>query len=435
MRGSLVNVTMRNMTAQQRQQVRDLVDRILKHPEMQDKKGRIIHKLATTIKADYRDDRSIAEQEFICAVWRFAVDLLAHHRYKFFCVACQSFHRLTKRGKPTPLNRQTIPCENCDKLEVVDPGEIDPETGLPYSGLVAGSHVTMDEFQDSYKKFPKEWKPPTNITTVQYVSVNKKYTAAQIKQILSSNKQLVKMASEFVSNLGRQILAENKRLEHKQKVQPIRERADIVIAKEYVSLCEKDQVEHTFHPSPFDRCLFIRFPVYLTTPQFAVSCSLLRQRAAQHGIDVCMAADGIRIIKDENAPTIEGSVTEREHVMFQEDTGEEGTDKQQLLQNVCHRTIGGMNLDPEDHVALVDFLDTVEVVSEALPDGDCRKVFHIKIHSGDDWREFAKDYGPGEAKKSHIAAHLGITPNAVTRYMEVIQATCLFYSCHPPKLC
>ncbi len=113
LRGSLANITMPNLTSEQRAHVDELFALITTHPEMQRHKARFMKELGTTIAADYADDRVIAEQEYKIAVWKCLVELFYHRKYSFQCKACGSNTYMTKRSKPKVIDRIQIPCPNC----------------------------------------------------------------------------------------------------------------------------------------------------------------------------------------------------------------------------------------------------------------------------------------------------------------------------------
>lgn len=73
LRGSLCNVTMKNLTAEEQNEISQIVEEIIIDPLLQPCRASFKNALKFTISGDYRSDIETAEQEFIIAAWRAAV--------------------------------------------------------------------------------------------------------------------------------------------------------------------------------------------------------------------------------------------------------------------------------------------------------------------------------------------------------------------------
>ena len=118
LRGSLVNQTMKNLTSKEKENIEQLLNKITKHPNLTPHRNEFAKTLSHTIRGDYNDNLKAADQEFQISIFRGIVELLYHRRYSYKCNSCQSSTYVTQRGKPTPINRQTDHCPNCNKAPV-----------------------------------------------------------------------------------------------------------------------------------------------------------------------------------------------------------------------------------------------------------------------------------------------------------------------------
>lgn len=425
LRGSLANVTMANLNAEEQNHVAATVDYVTNHTEMVRHKSRFLKELGGTIGADYADDRLAAEEEYNIAIWRAVVNLLYHRKYTFQCEACGSGHYLTKRKKPKAIDRQQIPCPNCDNVRVVSAGDTE---------LVPGSFITHQQFQDSYREFLPAQESPKCESAIKYISGEKAYENPD--KILKDPRQLVKFFGEFLWNYFRQTLKENERPQHRKKPQKIYGPADCVIVEELLSLCTRMKIE--FHycskTQPENGKYSIRLPGMQTPPEFTIELAMLNQRARQHNIIISHTTNSIDVLVSNDAPSIEAFVTKPEHVLILDThstTTDESEGKSFVISQVCYRTVRMDRMKQEDHVELIDAEDVMVAVRRALPDGDCQKVFDIWAGQGDTYLAFSNVHGDGTPCTNHIARFLGITTRAVNQHKDNIKLT---YLAHTQKV-
>lgn len=74
LRGSLCNVTMRNLTKEEREYIGTIVEQIKEDPLLQKCRAQFKSALSNTISGDYRSNKDFAaEQEYIVAIWKTTV--------------------------------------------------------------------------------------------------------------------------------------------------------------------------------------------------------------------------------------------------------------------------------------------------------------------------------------------------------------------------
>jgi hypothetical protein len=411
---------MANLTAAEQTHVATVVDRVVKHPEMQRHRSRFLKELGDTIGADYNDDRLAAEEEFQIAVWRAVVNLYYHRKYDFCCRACGSGHYQTKRGKPKAIDRQQIPCPNCGNVLIKTAGDTD---------LAVGTFVTHDTFQASYRDFMPGQVSPTCESCIDYISGNKIYEEPD--KILEDSRQLAKFFGEFVWNYFRQTLRENSRVEHRKTPQKIFGPADRVIVEELLSLCARLKLDYNYcpHTQPEYGHYHIRIVGLQTPPEFSAEFAVLRDRARQHGVVINVDDIYIRVKIHTNAPNIEAFVVKPEHVLVLDnhasDTADADEGKTFTISQISYRTVGLERMQNDDHVGGIDNDDVMTAVRGALPDGDCQKVFDIFGGQGQVYLDFSEEFGDGKPCINHIARFLGITTRAVNQHKETIKVCCL----------
>lgn len=440
LRGSLANITMRNLTRGQQAEAAALLDRIANHTEMQRHKIKVMRELGVTIAADYADDRAAAEAEYRIAIWRGIIELFFHHKYSFRCEACHSSTYITKRSKPKLIDRIQTPCPNCKRLVVKDPGDV--------ATLIAGQVLTEDDFQSAYADLPDGYRAPVSRSTIVPIAGERKYDNPQA--IIDDDRQLRKFFGEFVWNYFRQQINENKRKEHQKGPRPITGPTDWVITQEIISLCTQMEVDFNYCEKiePSDGRYTIRLFGLLTSPEFTVAFSLLRLKAAMYGVPVVVTPATVEVLlspdaaplplltrkRKQKTQTYQALVFKPEHVSVLDNLASiaDETDKSDFtLSQVSHRTVGGLRMDLEDHVAVVEADDAMNTVRDALPEGDCRIVFDILSQQGDTYNLFSDLHGNGEARVNHIATFLGITPRTVNNYKRNIYMQCLAHNLTP----
>lgn len=425
-RGSLANVTMANLTEEEKNNVSDVMVKVSNHPEMAKHKNRFIRELSNTISADYSDDRQAAEEEFQIAIWRAAVSLLYHRKYSFECRSCLATTYRTKRGQPKPIDRQNPYCPNCGVVLVVHAGETD---------FKVGEFVQRDEFQNSYKDFTSEQDAPQCVSPIRALPGDKTYEHPQ--QILEDDVQLVKFFGEFVWNYFRQTLKENSRVEHCKIPQKIIGSADYIITQEILSLCSKMKLVHNYcaKTQPEDGYYNIAILGLQTPPEFSSELAVLIQKGRENNVIVECNTTCIRVRENRDAPNIEATIIKPEHVLvldsYSTESDNDDDGKSFTISQVSYRTTGMERMQQEDHTEKVENEDVIDAIRDSLPDGECRQVFDIWACRGQTYLNFSEEFGDGRAHINHIASHLKITARAVNQHKDTIKVYCLAHGLTP----
>ena len=420
LRGSLAKVTMANLTDDEQIHVAAVVDTVVNHPDMQKHKSCFLKELGDTIAADYSDDRRIAEEEFQIAVWRAAVNLYYHRKYTFKCGACGSGYYTTKRGKPTPLNRQQVPCPNCQNIIVTDAGDTD---------LKVGVFMLHEDFQNTYRNFKATQKAPRCESCIDFIPGDKIYDDPD--EVINDPVQLVKFFGEFLWNYFRQTLKENSRAEHRKTPTKITGPADQIIVEELLSLCSRMKLDYNYCSRTQPELGF--YSVHIiglqTPPEFSAEFAVLRERARMYDIVITIDDMYIRVAVNPNACHIEAFVVKPEHVLVLDNHASESQSNEEgqvfTIEQISYRTVGLNKMQQEDHVGIVDNRDVMIAVRKALPDGDCQRVFDIWANEGDIYKKYSKEHGDKKPCINHIARFLGITTRAVNQHKDTIAVNCL----------
>lgn len=415
LRGSLANLTMANLTEEEKEHCQQITEYVANHPEMARHRSQVIRELGDTIGADYKDNQAAAA-DYQIAVWRGVVHLFYHRYFTFRCRACGQSHYLTQRRKPKAIDRVQVPCPNCRKVEVVTSGDTD---------LAVGQHITHEEFQDSYKHLVDGQEAPTCKSTIDYIPGEKRYDDPN--KIIEDDRQLAKFFGEFVWNYFRQQLRENSRKEHRKAPQKIVGRVDEVITQEIVSLCNKLKIHHSYCPrtQPEKGYWTIGVIGLQTPPEFTIELAELRDKARRYGVRILLTDITIKVKEEPAAPTIESYVVKPEHVLMVDNGTSDDENECFTVDQISFRTVKAAKMELENHVATVESSDVMRAVRDALPDGDCRKVFDIMSQQGEIYDEFSKEYGDKKPRVTHIARFLGTTSRTVNTYCENIRVVCL----------
>ena len=421
LRGSLANVTMANLTPDQQTVVEDVVQKVSTHPDMGKHKQSFLKALASTIGADYHDDRAAAEEEFLIAIWRAAVSLLYHKKYSFKCKSCDNSSYITKSNKPTQFDRQYPVCPNCNHIEVTKSGDTDYQSG---------QLVDFDEFQASYSHFTDFQESPTCASPILPIAGKKQHNNSE--EILSDPKQLVKFFSEFAWNYFKQHIKENKIQQKKKEVQ-ISGPADEIIVTEITSLCDKMKVDYYYCPQTQTKAgvKIINCNLNLTTPEFTLKFAEILAKARKHNIKIKLNRSDIEVHNNSSAPFLQSTIKKSEHVLIMESQDVHNNEQTgTTISQISYRTVGASAMHQEDHTQTIDAIDVMEVIRESLPDGDCKNIFDIYSSQGITYIEFSEKYGDRKPAINHISDHLNITTRTVKQHIDIIKVNMLAHGLH-----
>lgn len=422
LRGSIANITMAGLTPAEKLHIEQLFEYVTNHEEMIRHKAKVIKEFGVTIRADYADDRLIAEQEFNVAIWRGLVEIFYHRKYSFECTHCGATATVTQRGKPKPIDRKEVPCPNCRMAEIVDPGCSEYEPGMI---------VNRDDVQERFKDVG--FGTPTFKSCIRPIPGDKKYENPQA--IIDCPKQLKRFFGEFVWNYFRQQIKENKRESHNKKPVEVFGPADQMTVELIMSLCTRMNIDVNKHHKiePSHGRYVINLLGLLTPPEFSIELALVRAAAEIHGVVIHITPQTIEVEVHPNPPIIRILVIKPEHVTIVDQLSAAENDENTgfSINQVSYKTVGAERMDQDDHVQVTDIREAAIRTRSALPDGDCLAVFDICSQVGPIYDKFSEIYGDGTPRINHIAEFMGITTRAVKQHKETISIHCLANSYIP----
>ncbi len=419
LRGSLANETMRFMPQETQEEVNGYLNKLRNHPEIKKQKLKAYKEFKKTLRGAFEELES-AEQEVDIALWRGIVNIKVHRDYSYRCAACLASAYYTKRGKPKAIDRRDVPCPNCRYAKVDNPGATD---------LAVGALINHDDAQTLYQNMP--YGAPTFVSCIESTAGAPKYDKSDI---LESDSQLKKFFGEFVFNYFRQQVKENKRKTSKH-VQTITGFAHEIAEEEIRDLCVKHNVPFTINHSSDN--VIINVKGLLTSPDFSAGLNIIKVNTLER--DICLtindfditievAKEKLHVMIVDNqyahaeiipAKLFTTTITRPTHITMIENRessdGEEGFDISQL---------GGDEMT-DDHVTSIDMQDAFLRTRNALPEGNCRKVYDILSQSGENYILYSEIYGEGPPKINHVAKWLGITPRTVKQHKETITVCCM----------
>lgn len=408
LRGSLANITMANLSPQEKQIASEYFEIVKNHPEMQKHKSKLIQQLSITISADYKDPQ-IAEAEFDIAIWKGIIDLFFHHKYTFQCQACQSTTYITRRNKVKTIDRITKPCPNCNAV-IISKSDID--------GKIPGDTLDYKEYLELIENNSNAIEIKSTIKPIP--EQDRKHKDPGV--IFRDPDQMRKLMGEYVWNYFRQHISENKRAKS-DKETIIVEKADIISALKIINTCQrhdiKIQTDETFSK------ISIKFKTYITPPEFTVELSDVLYLARQNDINIVITQDGIDVIKNEFAKELKEKMVVTDHIKLQGNSEEE----QEHFGKVSK---GGNFVDIDSSTTHVDLEEALQNIRDSLPDGVCKSIFNIKTQYGDDYQRFATQYANAEnPHNSQIATHLNIGTRQIHAHMDTIKMTCIAKGLRP----
>ncbi len=463
-RGSLANVTMKNLSEDEKEHVSQITSHVIKHPAMSCHKKRIISKFRNTIGQDFIDN-SVGTLEFEIAVWKATTELLYHRDYEFYCGCCNSNTYLTKRNTPNIIDREQIPCPNCRSVELISKGDTNLPKGkaellldlttqenvdkllrlknitileiqnvLECDGyqavkiqdiLIKPIYIKLDEFQNSYKYMTNSSTPPECRSSIYYITGKKKYKRDHAQSIINDPTQLTRFYGQFITNYFKQQIVENKRRESK-KMETIVNRGDIILVEEILALCKKMNIVHTFcTDNPTNGYYVIKTPGLLTPPEFTIGVLEHLEIANKNSIVIKFDSDTIMIKEDHHATELETKIPRSEHILIIDDTNNEKWSVDDISSK------GVDKVDPENHEKSIETAEIIQTIRKSLPEELCKDIFDIYLNTGEKYKDYSTKYGDKIPKKSHLAEFFKTNVKTIKEHIHTIKIQCLAYGFTP----
>jgi hypothetical protein len=395
-RGSIANITMKNLSPQDKAKVETLVSYLYKHEKLQSSKSSFIRALRNTIGADYRDDIEAAIAEFHIPIWNAVVQLLCHKNYDYQCKHCKSATFTGKDGKTKEFDRTTyIPCPNCKHTQI----------NHQSSYII----IHIDQLPDYIK--PGE-PTPQCYPIIESSEHGPKH--AQAEAILNDEQQLIKFVSSYIQNYEKQILRENKPAKTTKQVFTNVDAFEHFKPK-FLSLFTKHSAKITiFYNEAKDIIIVIdglSSPLALTDDLLT-----LKQEVEPYGVVMKLTNDKIYF---NGSYSVGYSIKERKTAFVSvndDSTSSARQDGKSSLDNIP----GGYGMRYDDHTEELAIREGCYKVRNALNDND-RDVFDILACSGPIYDAYAETYGEGRPCNGHIARFLNRNRKSIKDSINTIR--------------
>lgn len=395
-RGSLANLTMKNISQDDKAKVDNLVSYLYSHEKLQSSKSSFIRALRNTIGADYRDDIEAAQAEFQIPIWNAVVQLLCHKNYNFECSHCKSSTFTGKDGKPKPFDRITyVPCPNCKHAKIEkDSGFIIIHIDDLPNHMIPGQPI------------------PQCYPIIEHTANGPKH--AQAEAILNDEQQLIKFVSSYIQNYEKQILRENKPAKTIKQVFTNIDSFDFFKPR-LLSLFTKHSTKISiFHHEAKDMVVVIDG---LTTPiGLTEELSNFLKEVTQYGILMRITNDKIYF---NGSNSVGYSIKERKTAFVSvndDSTSSTRQDGKSSLDNIP----GGHGMRYDDHTEDLAIKEGCFKVRSSLNDSD-RDVFDILACSGPVYDAYAQTYGEGRPCSGHIARFLNRNRKSIKDSINTIR--------------
>lgn len=416
LRGALANQTMTHLTDDEKQKAEAVTKLVSTHPAMQQYRQKVIRRLSTTIAADYANDTTAAEQEFVVAIWKGVVDLFFHRPYSYVCTACNQSTYMTKRQKPKQIDRIQTPCPNCKSIKIKQPGHA--------NNLKTGDILTIAAFQDSYKHLGNDAISPTYESTIIPIKGNTRYENPE--RIINDETQLQKFFGEYVNNYVRQQINENRQVSNKNK-KSIYVSADVAVLHDILGLCSKSRTKHAYcaKTSPHNGLYTVTISGVQTDPDFTVELQTIIAKAQTYNVVIIVDNGYISIKEDKNSIQVSTSILVPELINIVDNQSTKNDDIEQTIDGIGHKSIGAERMEPTDHIHQHALSEAFQKVRKEIPDGECKQVFDILSQNGEAYQIYTTTYGDETAKTNNIARLLGVSTRTINHYKQIIQTVCM----------
>lgn len=420
LRGSLANVTMKNLTVEQQERIDELMVTIGENEVLAGHRQEFLHVLASTIAADYHDSINAAQEEFQIAVWRGIVHLLYHTDYSFKCSICNATSFLSKNNRPIQFNRQYFYCPVCNSCLISDPRDSDFSID---DSLSQKEHLEVIERLQSAGR-----RPPLIKSSITAINGSKKVEDPE--KILNDPDQLKKYFGSFIWNYFRQILLENPITKHQKKIIDIYGPADKTAADAINNILTDMKVFHIYSGYPEQSEQLDGSYYIITCDPMLMPPSELYPRLWE--IKEKFVSLGGNIVINSNCIAIENMQGRSVYTSFQASTSAEV----QITSTTGYRDSDGTQVDiisqvKDTHMYENDpsRMESNEVflrVQDCLPDGNVRAVFQLLSGTGPIYQKFVAEYpdtpqvNQGIPHKNRIAKFLRCSQKDIKECEQII---------------
>ena len=431
LRGSLVNVTMKDINPQERQLVELTFHNLINDPELEESRIKFVKRFNRTIRADYRDDIANSEQDYNIALWRALVDLLSSRKINgFTCRNCGAASYTNRCGDTINFNQcyQISPC--CNKI------------------LVATNFLNPD---DCDLQTIENSKSPIVANRGE-----RKYS----DEILNNRKELIKFVSRHISNYQQQCIKENQMAKYDTKktisVPPLFKCAEDLCAslKDYnisfnahyrpksYGKCELVPISTKFRTifsveslatyAALDKPseIHISFDTFACDTDAIVDIMLILQRHSEYGIIHDLYDDKIVILSTRDQELVEMTCNVKEKIKFSNHRSEDSDGLDTAIHGGEKKMIGF----GDDHETNVEMHEIINKIADNLNDHS-RIVWILQVQSSgysvvgerDRYQEYSERYPGTKLNNTDLADYLGVSTRVIKRCREEIENQSRFH--------
>lgn len=457
LRGSLVNVTMKDINPQERQLVELTFHNLINDPELEESRIKFVKRFNRTIRADYKDDILNSEQDYNIALWRALVDLLASRKINgFTCRNCGATSYTNRCGDTINFNQcyQISPC--CNKI-MVGPDFLNPDD------------CDLQTIENS--------KSPIMANRGE-----RKYS----DEILNNRKELIKFVSRHISNYQQQCIKENQMAKYDTKktisVPPL-----FSCAEDLCKSLKDNHINYKAHymptngmakipanvypnnaPNAFYDVLFqegygsfelvpistkyrtifsvetlatyaaldkpreihISFDTFACDTDAIVDIMLILQRHSECGIIHDLHDDKIVIISTRDQELVEMTCNVKEKIKFSNHRKEDSDGLDTAIHGGEKKMIGF----GDDHETNVEIHEIINKIADNLNDHS-KIVWILQVQSSgysvagerDRYQEYSERYPGAKLNNTDLADYLGVSTRVIKRCREEIENQSRFH--------
>jgi hypothetical protein len=448
-RGTLPNVTAKDLTPQQLEEVGRVCIIAYEDPQLKRALIEFCAALGRTIATEYKD-QSFGRQEAMIAYWLAAVDILHHrpkkHLKKLLESTCSDCNTIctNKVGEPDP--KKTCVCGSRNKL--TDKFEIAQTSDT--LDLMVSDEIEIDGIIGKVTEVKKEANPP--IFVVKFSKDDKRalpmvatearvwrsiimLTADQAEEryekatgnpaperdrsIIENKIQRKKFFQTYLFNRLRQILRENTFETSKQHT-TIRDHADKVAFRSIRSILTNTKNKIDFEAETLEREFSFKVDTNQIPLKEVYELGDLKDNMSEYGINITIEQDLITAkAEDGDIPIVQGSIIEKNRVhgisldSFNDDDDQGGF-------NEHIQTKGTATTSAPLSYKDIELSDSAKVVRDRL-DEKGQQIFDLITNPSD---AYVARFGSGKICKAHVAKFLGISPKQVNHQWTIIELQC-----------
>jgi len=381
LRGALFNITLVNLTSEQRRKLEDAIIEWSSAPELESIREGFKHQLRSTIGGEYADpDKAFGE--FQIALTKSLCYLMYHTTYSIKCGHCNS-----KASDGKKYQRLLLVCPQCQHTKYKN-------KYVPISKIKAD---------------PKLCSSPFIATPSNNKAVKKSQT------IMSDRLRMAKFITKVIKNYIRQTLKESKITRTEIEYPIDTATADVALASHIEYAMAKQN--HNVSVIKDEKTIRIIHNIKNTTPYKIVEeLKSLRLGYEAHGVITNIDDKYLTITVDPDLPIVNAVVKKSEVVKITTISNDpDSANSDSILFNS-----NGSVLDPHS-IELNEAIDFIkgQLTPQALA------IFEIFHNEGSAWEKFQARYGENE--KPHlnkISDFLGCNANTVKSSLHLIRKLC-----------